>query len=89
MPRAAWDQGVVSSMVSLRNQFAFWSVQTLPLPAGLCRSGPHTSLADRGNNIESNDLNNSMCEAAHEVKQAVSKDAKGRRRAPIKLDPEV
>ena len=29
---------------------------------GLCRSEPCISLADRGNNMERNDINKSMCE---------------------------
>ena len=56
--RAAWHQGVVSP----GKQVASWSTQTLPLHSELCRGGPHTSQANRGNNMEKNDLNKSMCE---------------------------
>ena len=59
--RAAWLHRVVSFMVSPGNPFASWSIQTLPLHAGLCKGGPYTSLADCENNIEKNDLNKSMC----------------------------
>ena len=62
VPRAAWYQGVMSPTVSPGNQVASWSTQTIPLHAGLCRSGPYTSLANYENNIEKNDLNKSMCE---------------------------
>ena len=61
MPRAARHQGVVSPTVSPGNQVASWITQTLPLHAGLYRGGPYTSLANRGNNMEKNDLNKSMC----------------------------
>ena len=61
VPRATWHQGAVSSTVSPGNQVASWSIQILPLDAELCRGGPYTSLADRGNNMEKNDLNKSMC----------------------------
>ena len=44
------------------NQIASWSIQTLPLHAEPCRGGPYTSLADRGNIMEKNNLNASMCE---------------------------
>ena len=54
MPRTAWQQGVVSPTVSPGNQVAFSSTQTLPLHARLCRGGPYTSLANRGNNMETN-----------------------------------
>ena len=50
MPRAAWHQGVVSHTVSLGNQATSWSIEALPLHAGLCRGGPNTSLATRGTN---------------------------------------
>ena len=62
VPRAAWHQGVVSSTAFAENQVASWSVQTRPVHARLCRGGPYSSLADRGNNMEKNDLNKNMCE---------------------------
>ena len=62
VPKAACHQGVVSPTVSPENQVVSWSTQSLPLHAGLCKGGPYTSLANRGNNMEKNDLNKSMCE---------------------------
>ena len=62
VPTAAWHQGVVSPAVSPGNQVASWSTQTVPLHARLCRGEPYTSLAKRGNNMEKNYLNKSMCE---------------------------
>ena len=58
VPRAVFHQGVVSP----ENQITSWSTQTLPLHAGPCRGGPYTSLTDRGNNMEKNNLNKSMYE---------------------------
>ena len=49
MLSAAWHQGVVSYTASLGNQAASKSTEALPLYAGLCRGGPNTSLANRGN----------------------------------------
>ena len=49
VPRAAWLQGVVSHTRSLGNQATSQSIAALPLDAGLCRGGPNTSLANRGN----------------------------------------
>ena len=54
----------MSSTVSPGNQVA-----SLPLHAGLCRGGPYTSLADRGNNMERNDLNKSMCEELKQLRK--------------------
>ena len=62
----------MSPMVSPGNQVASWSTQTLPLHAGLCRSGPYTSLANCGNNMEKNDLNKSMCEELFDGKLEVT-----------------
>ena len=58
VPTAVWHKGVVSS----GNQVASLSIQILSLHAGFFRSGPWTSLANRGNNMKKNDLNKSMCE---------------------------
>ena len=58
VPWAAWHQGVVSP----GNQVASWSTKTLPLHAGLCRSGRYTSLANRGIEMEMTNLNKTMCE---------------------------
>ena len=62
VPKAAWHQGVVSSTVSPGNQVVSWSIKTLPLHAGLCRGWLYTSLAVHGNDMETNNLNKSMCE---------------------------
>ena len=60
VPRAVWHHGVVSSTVPSRKKVASWCSQTLHLHAGLCRGGPYTSLADSGNNIKTNDLNETV-----------------------------
>ena len=60
--RAAWHLGLVTPAVFPGNQVTSCSTQNLPLHAGLCRGGPYTSLANRGKNMEKNDLNKSMCE---------------------------
>ena len=52
----------MSSTVSPGNQVDSWSIWTFPLHARLGKGGPYTSLDDRGNNMERNDLNRSMCE---------------------------
>ena len=62
MSRAAWHQGVVSSAVSPGNRVASWSIQTLPLHAGVCSAGTYTFLANRRNNMKKHNLNRSMCE---------------------------
>ena len=66
VPRAAWHRRVVSPTVSSGNQVASWSIQTLPLHAGHCKGRPYTSLVNRRNNMEKNDLNKSMCEELFE-----------------------
>ena len=38
------------------------SIEALPPRAGLCRSGPITSLANHGNKMESLNSNESICE---------------------------
>ena len=62
VPRAAWHQGLVSFTVYLGNQANPWSIEALPLHSGLCRGGPNTFLANRGNKMESLNSNKSMYE---------------------------
>ena len=50
VPMTAWHKGVVSHTVSLGNQVTSYSIETLPLHAGLCKGKPNTSLANCGNN---------------------------------------
>ena len=62
----------MSPTVSPGNQVASWSTQTLLLYVKLWRSTPYTFLANRGNNIEKNDVNKSMCEELFERKLAIT-----------------
>ena len=52
----------MSFTVTLGNQAASYSIEALPLHAGLCRGGPNTSLATHGIMMEISDLNKILCE---------------------------
>ena len=73
---------------AIGNQIAPWSIQTLPLHAGLYRAGPYTVPPKRGNNMERNYLNKSMCEKMFEEELSVMEELDDSRKSEARMHKE-